>query len=358
MSDRSEGLRGERLRPQRSMMGREVNPSNNFFTPIGPAPPMTYVPEAVKPVPTNPEPSSSQTFAKSNGIKFPTPSTSSLINSGRSPPSPHAPYHHFSPPQGSQPFGSPPGRSQKRKPINGDMIPTFCEMEEPQRKVHLTEDYVAQTMSELYISNPKPKVARRNFNRDVSEAMNLETLGELEDRFSSHAINDEYNLPPVRSRKLPTRNRSPQLRLTLHKDLKNVRTASAIPDTIISRYRPSCKQGSTALVLWRPPGGIVPDVITSALKPPRSRTRCFSEVTSTPYSSHENLVEGSSCSLLGGRSSKENLSMSTSPVSAEAPELSSSQEDLSGGINLQRRNSAPEMSEPLPFLDDDGSMEL
>ena len=42
--------------------------------------------------------------------------------------------------------------------------------------------------------------------------------------------------------------------------------------------------------------------------------------------SHENLVEGSSCSLLGGRSSKENLSMSTSPVSAEAPELSSSQE--------------------------------
>ena len=27
------------------------------------------------------------------------------------------------------------------------------------------------------------------------------------------------------------------------KDLKNVRTASAIPDTIISRYRPSCKQG-------------------------------------------------------------------------------------------------------------------
>ena len=37
----------------------------------------------------------------------------------------------------------------------------FSEMEEPQRKVHLTEDYVAQTMSELYISNPKPKVARR-----------------------------------------------------------------------------------------------------------------------------------------------------------------------------------------------------
>ena len=35
MSDRSEGLRGERLRPQRSMMGREVHPSNNFFTPIG-----------------------------------------------------------------------------------------------------------------------------------------------------------------------------------------------------------------------------------------------------------------------------------------------------------------------------------
>ena len=32
--------------------------------------------------------------------------------------------------------------------------------------------------------------------------------------------------------------------------------------------------------------------------------------------------------------------------------------DMPVGVNLQRRNSAPEMSEPLPFLDDDGSMEL
>ena len=32
---------------------------------------------------------------------------------------------------------------------------------EPQRKVHLNEELVAQTMSELYISHPRPKVARR-----------------------------------------------------------------------------------------------------------------------------------------------------------------------------------------------------
>ena len=33
---------------------------------------------------------------------------------------------------------------------------------EPQRKVHLNEELVAQTMSELYISHPRPKVARRS----------------------------------------------------------------------------------------------------------------------------------------------------------------------------------------------------
>jgi hypothetical protein len=32
---------------------------------------------------------------------------------------------------------------------------------EPQRKLHVTEDFVAQTMADLYISNPKAKVARR-----------------------------------------------------------------------------------------------------------------------------------------------------------------------------------------------------
>ena len=42
--------------------------------------------------------------------------------------------------------------------------------------------------------------------------------------------------------------------------------------------------GSTALVLWKPPGGFIPDVITSVWRPGRGRTRCVSEVTSTPYS--------------------------------------------------------------------------
>ena len=41
----------------------------------------------------------------------------------------------------------------------------FCSylrrLSEPQRKVHLNEELVAQTMSELYISHPRPKVARR-----------------------------------------------------------------------------------------------------------------------------------------------------------------------------------------------------
>ena len=77
-------------------------------------------------------------------------------------------------------------------------------MSEPQRKVHLNEELVAQTMSQLYISHPRPKVARRgdrrvsdnveifieisrNFGSDVAETTNLSTLDDLEDKFSHQA---------------------------------------------------------------------------------------------------------------------------------------------------------------------------
>ena len=105
----------------------------------------------------------------------------------------------------------------------------------------------------------------------------------------------------------------------------------------------------------------------------RSRIRCYSEVTSTPYSSHENLsldtdMVRSSVSPLSPQSQH-------SPTSAEAPELSAIgevrrmvvreelsdclqvEEDIPIGVNIQRRNSAPEISEPLPFVDE-CSMEL
>ena len=51
---------------------------------------------------------------------------------------------------------------------------------------------------------------------------------------------------------------------------------------------------STALVLWKPPGGFLPDLINQALKSGNGvvsrghRTRCYSEVTSTPYSRYIN----------------------------------------------------------------------
>ena len=88
---------------------------------------------------------------------------------------------------------------------------------------------------------------------------------------------------------------------------------------------------------------------------PRSRIRCYSEVTSTPYSSHENLI-------LDPDTARTSVSPQSqhSPTSAEAPELSSIGEvgeDLPLGVNIQRRNSAPEISEPLPFVDE-SSMEL
>lgn len=255
---------------------------------------------------------------------------------------------------------------------------------EPKTKVHLNEELVAQTMSELYISNPRPKVARRNLNCDVAEATNMTELLELEDKFTHAAIagidsNIDLPLPPQRSRKLPSRNnsgRNPQMRLSIHTDFKNFKTTSNIvPDSIMARYRPQTRDragGSTAVVLWRPPGGIIPDVISSALRSERGgrgRQRTYSEVTSTPYSSHENLAdtdmtEVSSIRAAGGHllTSSHSSSGSHSPISAEAPELShpiNEDEEREGPIHipLQRRNSAPEICEPLPFVDD-GSMEL
>ena len=81
----------------------------------------------------------------------------------------------------------------------------------------------------------------RNLSSDVSEAMNLNSLEDLEDKFShqaaitkylyllnsrktvdirtmlfSNSSCEEYTLPPQRTRKLPTRVKVPQLRLSIH----------------------------------------------------------------------------------------------------------------------------------------------
>jgi len=245
-------------------------------------------------------------------------------------------------------------------------------MSEPQRKVHLNEELVAQTMSQLYISHPRPKVARRNVGSDVAETTNLNSLQDLEDKFSHQAALtncDDFPLPPQRSRKLPARSKLPQLRVSLHQELRNLRSPGLLPESLVAKYRPASRCSTTAVVLWKPPGGTVPDIISSALRSgpgssgyttggpvtTRSRIRCYSEVTSTPYSSHENLI-------LDPDTARTSVSPQSqhSPTSAEAPELSSIgevEEDLPLGVNIQRRNSAPEISEPLPFVDE-SSMEL
>merc|ERR550517_1509479 len=69
----------------------------------------------------------------------------------------------------------------KRKPEGPE---TTMELAEPQRKVHLSEELVAQNMADLHISYPRAKVARRNVNNDVAEAMNLSALEGLEKKFS------------------------------------------------------------------------------------------------------------------------------------------------------------------------------
>merc|ERR1712025_777871 len=94
----------------------------------------------------------------------------------------------------------------------------------------------------------------------------------------------------------------------------------------------------------------------------RSRIRCYSEVTSTPYSSHENL-SSVTCPSLGEDTfdtcpdipASSSMSPGHSPC-AEAPELSSFLGEMDGeiplGVNLHRRNSAPEINESLPFNDE------
>jgi len=256
----------------------------------------------------------------------------------------------------------------------------------PGRKIHVSEDIVSRTMADLYISHPKAKVARRTVDSDVSQAMNVEALNGLESQFSTQAniANEDFHLPPQRTRKLPLRSKasppqkSPQLRLSIHQELRNLRSCSAIlPESLVSRYRPSPK--STAVVLWKPPGaaGLTCGVTHAQYNrhETRHRNRCFSEVTSTPYSSAENLSvdsemleqgrEGAGGSALHRLHSPglgppcSGLPLPPAPGAAEAPDLSNySQEvEVPLGVNLQRRNSAPEISDPLPFVDD-CSMEL
>lgn len=270
-----------------------------------------------------------------------------------------------------------PGLLAKRKTTLDGPEPSMDMESEPMRKVHLSEELVAQTMADLYISHPRPKVARRSVSNDVTDAMTLTNLEGLEDRFNHQAainIQEDLPLPPQRSRKLPSRHRGPQLRLSMHQELKNMRTTNSIlPDSIMARYRPGPRTASTAVVLWKPPppsGSFLPDLVSSALRNGpvcgRHRTRCYSEVTSTPYSSHENLCSDSDMPDLSEVLYPEAPLGPPLPcgatqcgsATAEAPELSYGEAaEVPPGVNLQRRNSAPEMSEPAHFVDD-GSMEL
>ena len=45
---------------------------------------------------------------------------------------------------------------------------------------------------------------------------------------------------------------------------KHLRSPGSLPESLLSKYRPAPR--TTALVLWKPPGGVIPDLITSALR--------------------------------------------------------------------------------------------
>ena len=53
-------------------------------------------------------------------------------------------------------------------------------------------------------------------------------------------VREEITLPPQRHRKLPNRSKLPQLRVSLHSELRNLRTpASVLPESILAKYRNS-----------------------------------------------------------------------------------------------------------------------
>jgi len=309
-----------------------IHPPTFSFMPIGPAPPApSYIPP-VRPVANNADHFKIKSFTNSSQYSNQVQNTDFLKNLRQSSSS------------------NPPKTDRRILTKRKTVLENNSEFNmdrgfEPQRKVHLNEELVAQTMSNLYISHPRPKVARRNLSSDVAEAMNLNSLEDLEDKFSHQAAItncDEYTLPPQRTRKLPNRVKVPQLRLSIHQELKSLRsTNNILPESIMARYRPSPRN---AVVLWKPPTGCIPDVISSALRSgpgsssfnnslptgSRPRIRCYSEVTSTPYSSHENLCCDSDMpDISGGPSQPCCLSshpfspcLAGSPTSAEAPELS------------------------------------
>eukprot|EP00088_Acartia_fossae_P029562 TRINITY_DN3042_c0_g1_i1.p1 TRINITY_DN3042_c0_g1~~TRINITY_DN3042_c0_g1_i1.p1 ORF type:complete len:360 (+),score=86.28 TRINITY_DN3042_c0_g1_i1:60-1139(+) len=347
------------LRPS-ALNGSVGSPRVDYrFTPIAsvpPPPPTQFIPQTVRPVPT--------TSGTANvGVRTTVDGSNGLpLDTSTSRPYKRKPFMSAAPSSSSVSVNSPSGPQQTASAFESTL--------EPQRKLHLSDDFVAQTMSELYISPPTSKVAKRELNRDVAEAINLEALEDLQSKFSNQAINDEVILPQRtrRCRKVPVRQRQPQLRLTLHQDLKNVKSGNGLPESLISRYRPNSRSGgsSTALVVWKPPGGFLPDLINNALLGcsgrGSTRQRCYSEVTSTPYSSHENLVCPETEDMkMYFRGDEHRKVASPSPMAAEAPELSStpqSEEEILPSVGLQRRNSAPEISEPLQFMDDERCMEL
>ena len=70
-------------------------------------------------------------------------------------------------------------------------------------------------------------------------------------------------MPSPRSRKVPNIVKVPQLRLSIHQELKNMRTTNNIlPESIMARYRPTSRTGSTAVVLW--PYEVVQVVVVTA----------------------------------------------------------------------------------------------
>jgi len=320
-----------------------IHPPTFSFMPIGPAPPApSYIPP-VRPVANNADHFKIKSFPNSSQYSNQGQNTDFLKNLRQS-------------------SSNPPKTDRRILTKRKTVLENNSEFNmdrgfEPQRKVHLNEELVAQTMSNLYISHPRPKVARRNLSSDVAEAMNLNSLEDLEDKFSHQAAItncDEYTLPPQRTRKLPNRVKVPQLRLSIHQELKSLRsTNNILPESIMARYRPSPRN---AVVLWKPPTGCIPDVISSALRSGpgssgftnslpssnRPRIRCYSEVTSTPYSSHENLCGDSDMPDISlgppqpccssphtSHHPYHSLShppqhncLSGSPTSAEAPELS------------------------------------
>lgn len=177
---------------------------------------------------------------------------------------PAMPWAQTSAPPSFNPFTMEGGAQAQPMRIKRKLFP---EEDCHQVKQYISEEKMAARFNQMQISNeymePKGQFASTcpvKNSSDTGGKGSIRSLLELEARLAESDIDEiEMNVNPNNSE--PCMVLSPELR-------KLAKTDSILPQTILQEIR----KPSMEVVLWKPPGGIIPNVITSRMdrKPSKS----------------------------------------------------------------------------------------